>query len=484
MLFLERAHASARMGHFVLDPKRRTIEFSTWVRDNIGLNDMPIPLDRLAEIVPEEARKDLSERVDEIISAEQDFAFETDVITAKGKIRTQRVSGIPAFEDQPKREGLIGFYGILQEITSEKEAQRDLVEARDRAQAELEARTNMLAAVSHEIRTPLGGVLGIIDQLKRERSATERERALALMEDSCQALLHTLDAMLLQARLAQSIVDIQNKPFRPVAVAQRVAELFRPLARRKGLKIEVMAEDHGDVLGDVARIQQVLANFVSNAVKFTQSGSVEIIVEPPSANESRWNFTVRDSGSGMDENRLKSIFDPFGESSNDTLGRAFGAGLGLSITRDLVEAMDGSIEVRSELGKGSSFRALLPLQAVESPQGSSVDDSVSGRAVIMIDRATDAVQAEAIFSQFGYQVTSLEELRKAHPTNRPSTAVIADASKIENLSADLLQECEHVIALASEDELRTLSAALNSEVSLIAGNNLARSLRDLLDTDS
>lgn len=484
MLFLERAHASARMGHFVLDPKRRTIEFSSWVRENIGLNDMPIPLDRLAEIVPKDAREQFAERVDAIISAEQDFAFETDVITATGKVRTQRVTGIPAFEDQSKRQGLIGFYGILHEITSEKEAQRDLVEARDKAQAELDARTNILAAVSHEIRTPLGGVLGIIDQLRRERSATERERALSLMEDSCQALLHTLDAILQQARLAQSIIEIERKPFRPLAVAQRVAELFRPLARRKGLKIEVKAGDHGEVLGDVTRIQQVLANFVSNAVKFTQSGAVEIIVEAPSDVEERWVFIVRDSGSGLDENRLESIFDPFGESSEDTLGRAFGAGIGLSISRDLVEAMGGSIEVQSEVGKGSSFRALLPLEALDSEQESSSNNSVLGRAVIMIDRATDAVQAEAIFSQFGYQVTSIEDLRQAHPMNRAPTAVIADASKIETFSKELLRECEHVIALACETELQARSAALNSEVSLIAGNNLARSLRDLLDSDS
>ena len=93
MLFLERAHASARMGHFVLDPKRQTIEFSSWVRGNIGLNDMPIPLDRLPEIVPQEERETFAKTVARIIEAEEDFAFETNVVTAKGAVRTQRVSG-------------------------------------------------------------------------------------------------------------------------------------------------------------------------------------------------------------------------------------------------------------------------------------------------------------------------------------------------------------------------------------------------------
>ena len=242
MLFLERALTSAKMGHFFMDPRARTIAFSPWVCRNIGLPEKPISLDDLPKIIVEEERDAFRQTVEEIIEHQEDFAFETRVVTAKGVTRAQLINGIAAFADEEKQTELIGYFGLLQEVTSQKEAERELLEARDNAQAELAARTNILATVSHEIRTPLGGILGIIDQLKRERSSIERERALSLIEDSCEVLLDTLDAILQQARLGESDEGLSQKLFRPRALADRVAELFRPLARRKALMIEVKAK--------------------------------------------------------------------------------------------------------------------------------------------------------------------------------------------------------------------------------------------------
>jgi len=482
MLFLERAHASARMGHFVLDPKRQTIEFSSWVRGNIGLNDMPIPLDRLPEIVPEEEREGFTATVATIIEAEDDFAFETNVVTAKGAVRTQRVSGIPAFENQAKREGLIGFYGILQEITSEKEAQRSLVEARDNAQAELEARTNILAAVSHEIRTPLGGVLGIIDQLKRERSATERERALELMEDSCQVLLDTLDAILQQARLSQDAGQREAKRFRPSAVAQRVGELFRPLARRKAIRIEVDAVSDAQATGDPGRIQQVLANFVSNAVKFTQAGVVTIDVEPPIAGEKYWTFVVSDTGSGMDQNRIDTIFDPFDTSGRDSLGRSVGAGLGLSITRDLVDAMGGQIEVESELGRGSSFTILLPLEEAEETPADSAKGQTQGLIFIAIEKATTQIQAEAVATQSGWTVLwSSDEMSEDENSHLP-LVILTDALSKGTVPQQLMEAASRIIVLAEADDQPTQSNQNAGHSITVPANNIVRQLPEVLES--
>lgn len=481
MMFLERAHAYARMGHFVLDPKRQTIEFSSWVRGNIGLNDIPIPLDRLPELVPEKERAGLAARVASIIEAEDDFAFETNVVTAKGAVRTQRVSGIPAFENQAKREGLIGFYGILQEITSEKEAQQSLVEARDKAQAELEARTNILATVSHEIRTPLGGILGIIDQLKRERSATERERALELMEDSCQALLDTLDAILQQARLSQDIRQGKARRFRPSAVAQRVAELFRPLARRKAIRIEVDAVSDAQAIGDPGRIQQVLANFVSNAVKFTQAGVVTIDVEPPIAGERDWTFIVSDTGSGMDQNRIDTIFDPFDTSGRDSLGRSVGAGLGLSITRDLVGAMGGQIEVESEVGRGSSFTILLPLEEAEDTPAEILKGKARGLIFIAIEKATKQIQAEAVATQSGWTVLSdLSEVSEGDNGHMP-LVILTDVLSTQRVPQELLETASRIVVLADTEERPTLSDEVASVFVTVQASNIVRQLPEVLN---
>ncbi len=477
MLFLERAHASARMGHFVLDPKRRTIEFSSWVRENIGLNDMPIPIDRLPEIIPEREREQFAAIVAAIIEREEEFAFETIVITAKGVERTQRVSGIPAFANQHKREGLIGFYGILQEITSEKEAQLALVEARDKAQAELEARTNILAAVSHEIRTPLGGILGIIDQLRRERSATERERALSLMEDSCQVLLDTLDAILEQARLARDSGEREARRFRPSAVAQRVAELFRPLARRKAIQIEVNATSDAEAIGDPGRIQQVLANFVSNAVKFTQSGTVTIYVQQPDAPDKNWTFVVSDTGSGMDTARVQRIFEPFDTSGKDSLGKAVGAGLGLSITRDLVDSMGGQIEVESEVGQGSSFTILIPLEEIAENGPIPHSDQPTGFVCLALEKATEQIQVEAIASQLGWTLIDVESAAAEADPIQASLIVISSPEKLETLPAPLLEGCAQICVLGDAD---LPASDWTQKIQAVPLHNIARALPALL----
>jgi len=434
MLFLEQAHASAKMGHFVFDPKRRTVEFSTWARDNIGFNDMPIPVDRLAEIVPDNERESFRSKVEEIIAGEDEFEFEANVITAKGKVRTQAISGIPAYENQHRREGLIGYFGILQEVTSQRESERALRDARDNARAQLSARANILATVSHEIRTPLSGILGIIDQLKRERSPTERERAIALVEDSCQVLLDTLDAILQQSKIDKDSQTIASRSFSPRALVHRVAELFRPLARRKGLSIEVEAESQSDALGDPARIQQILANFVSNAVKFTQTGSIIILVQEPTNGEKDWSFVVSDTGSGMDEKRLESIFDPFGKSSDDTFGKAVGTGLGLSITRDLVQAMRGSIEVFSQIGYGSTFTVKLPLEAPIAATDEASEDDLKGIAVLAIEKASDRVQVEAAVTGAGFAVQDIKEREQGF---NDAALCIVDSVYLTKLAARL-----------------------------------------------
>lgn len=478
MLFLEQAHASAKMGHFVLDPKRRTVEFSTWARDNIGFNDMPIPVDRLPEIIPEDEREIFRSKVEQIITAEKEFEFETNVVTAKGKVRTQRISGIPAYENQHRREGLIGYFGILQEVTHQRETERSLREARDKARSELSARANILATVSHEIRTPLSGILGIIDQLKRERSQAERDRAVSLIEDSCEVLLDTLDAILQQARLDQDAENFASKAFSPRALAHRVAELFRPLARRKGLSIEVDAGSHVEALGDPARIQQVLANFVSNAVKFTHTGSITILVQEPSEGEEAWTFVVSDTGSGMDEKRLESIFDPFGHSSDDTFGKAVGAGLGLSITRELARAMGGSIQVQSQIGHGSTFSVKLPLGTPSASQEDEHEEEAMGVAILAIEKASDRIQVEAAVAGARYAMNELEDSTGA---GEGPTVCIVDNSQFANIAPKLPATIERIFVIGDGDIPSGLNEGI--DITFLSQAGFSRNLSELLRGD-
>lgn len=372
-------------------------------------------------------------------------------------------------------EALFIFRPLIRRLGA---ANRHLKEARDGARSELAARSNILAAVSHEIRTPLGGVLGIIDQLKRERSPVERERALALVEDSCEALLDTLDTILRQERLGQSEDGLAEKTFSPRAVAQRVAELFRPVARRKALSVEVNATSNAKARGDAARIQQVLANLVSNAVKFTQSGGVTIFVQEPSESACEWAFVVADTGSGMDEKRAQNLFQPFGHTSDDSLGRDVGAGLGLSITRDLVEAMGGRIEVESELGKGTSFTVLIPLgePAEEAPLPSA--QTATGGVGLLIDRASDRIQAEAVAVQHGYIVYDLTDESAPDIPLHQDLTIIADAALTASLNEDVITRSRAIIILG---ESQPENAGIVGEKTVfISHSQIARSLGEIL----
>lgn len=357
-------------------------------------------------------------------------------------------------------------------------AKEELLAARDEAQAQLTERSKVLAAVSHEIRTPLSGVLGIIDQLKHERSSVERERALDLVKDSCEALLETLDAILQQSRLGHGADGMSEKRFNPRALAQRVAELFRPMARRKALGIEVSATSDREARGDDARIQQVLANLVSNSVKFTQSGMITIFVQEPAQGSNDWAFVVTDTGTGMDEKRKKGIFEPFGYSAEDTLGRANGAGLGLSITRDIVDAMGGRIEVESELGKGTSITVIVPLSDPPKKARNEDTPTINGCVTLLIDRASDQVQVEAVCAQNGYAIYDLRMHIEVDFPVACDLTIIADSALLLEIDDCLVNASRQIIVLG--DEAPNAPAAIHAKSVFVSHNQLARALGPLL----
>ena len=431
MLLLETAHAAAGMGHFVFDARTETFEFSAWIRENLGLNDIPIPLDWLPEIIAESDREWVTAKVNAALEARDEFEFEAKVVASNGKLHTQNVSGIAAFQDPKSREEFIGFFGIIRDVTEEKAARAELRKMRDAAQEQLDARNNLLAVVSHEIRTPLGGIIGIIDQLKREHSALERERALRLIEDSCEALLGTLDGVLQKTRLEMEPGQLSQEAFSPYAVAKRVAELFRPLARRKGLGMSVVGTTDAKAIGDAARLQQILANLVSNAVKFTQSGEVTISVQEAD-NSDLWHFEVADTGSGMDAKRASEVFEAFGASERDTLGRNVGSGLGLSITKDLVEAMGGAIEVKSKRGTGSTFAFSVPFARFAEAKREIAPYS-NVHIAMLVERASVRIQVEAALDGVAANLEEAKAIGNKTWSDRLIPILVVDAGLLREI---------------------------------------------------
>ncbi|WP_459787913.1 PAS domain-containing sensor histidine kinase [Alteriqipengyuania sp. 357] len=390
MLFLELAQASAKVGHFALDPVTMEVTISSWIRERFGIEEARLPLVRVAEHFSEETREETVEQIYQLILAQDDFSFEAEGVDAAGKTVPVMIQGTAAFGPEGTDGQPIGFFGILRDIGEEREAEQALVRARDEAQAEARARSDLLAVVAHEIRTPISGMLGLIDQIRREESAEERQRALRMIEESSEALLQTLDATLQKRRLEREEAERAEALFRPADLAARVAGLFRPLARRKGLAIEVDVSSDAQVRARQGPIQQVLANLVSNALKFTAVGKVTITMTEPEAKSEPWTIAVSDTGPGIPEDRLGRIFEPFAGSAPDTLGRRSGSGLGLSITHNLVMEMGGTLTAENRAEGGTRMVLTLPLEPVVEEE----EHAERGTIAIALAQESLALRAE------------------------------------------------------------------------------------------
>lgn len=301
---------------------------------------------------------------------------------------------------------VIGFALILRDITEEKKGEIELLAARDSAQFEAETRMSLLATVSHEIRTPMTGILGMLEQVKEDNSARSRDRALSVIEGAVDALMRVLDDVLEHARAESGHMAIEDREFESSELIRRISELFSPLAKRKGIKLAIEPGPRETLVGDPARIQQIVANFLSNAIKFTAEGCVQLICEARDYSESSVTLaiSVRDEGIGIEHGKVGKLFEPFEQATEATKKQFGGTGLGLYICKELAEAMGGSIEVESDVGVGSTFTLVLDL-----PRAVEAEMALPGkakRALVIGGSAMARLTAEAVLEELGFRPKS------------------------------------------------------------------------------
>ncbi|WAC47161.1 response regulator [Asticcacaulis sp. SL142] len=299
--------------------------------------------------------------------------------------------------------------------------QEELKAAKEKAEAASEAKSRFLATMSHEIRTPMNVVNGLATLLAKSPLNGDQQKMVDTLRTNADLLLKLINDLLDISRIEDGRIDLETIAFVPGEILNDIRVMFESDIARKGLKLVMTDRTEGaGLLGDRTRLQQIIMNLVSNALKFTDQGEIEVITDLRSVygDLAELSISVRDTGIGIEASKLPLIFDTFTQ-ADETITRRFGgSGLGLSIAKSLIELMGGTITVDSHEGRGSVFHVKLKLKRAAPaaparpvapvPVARSVNADTMPTVLIVEDYAPNIMVATLMLEDMGFKAVAVE----------------------------------------------------------------------------